>query len=119
MRPHTIEVNRNIVASVLLKQYASPLSKDILDTSLSISFTAEAASDYSGLTREVFSIFFQGHPKKFILRETTNLSPESIPRHVGHCPVTMTLCSKQWVKYFPTGSECFHCSLQKRFPLIH
>ena len=63
-RPHTIEVNCNNVASVLLEQYASPLSKEILDTSLSTSFTAEAASDFSGLNTGGFLYIFQGHPGK-------------------------------------------------------
>ena len=93
-RPHTIEVNCNNVASVLLEQYASPLSKEILDTSLSTSFTAEAASDYSGLTWEVFSIFFKVNQENYF-----DGYYEFAPRHVGHCPVpkTFTHCSQQWV----------------------
>lgn len=64
-RPHSVTVNRNSVASVLLSEYSSKRVHEILGTSLSVVFEDEKATDLSGLTREAFSIFFTDIQERF------------------------------------------------------
>lgn len=58
-KPHSIVIHRNNVAVVLLEEYSSDRAEAILHSSLSINFEGESATDLSGLTREMFSIFFR------------------------------------------------------------
>lgn len=62
-RPYSICVHRNNVCDVLMDTYASVQS--LLNTSLSVSFSGENATDLSGLTRELFTIFFTAVQEKY------------------------------------------------------
>ena len=61
--PYSIVVNRNDVSSVLLDLYSSHAS--IVSTSLPVTFKGEDATDLSGLTRELFTIFFTDIQEKY------------------------------------------------------
>ena len=57
--PYKIEVHRNNVTAVLLSEYGSENVEKIMANSLCVVFEDEKANDLSGLTREVFSIFYK------------------------------------------------------------
>ena len=63
--PFKIEVNRNSVVDVLLSVYGSENVDEILNSSLCVVFEGEKAADLSGLTREVFSIFYSNIQEKY------------------------------------------------------
>ena len=63
--PYGISVHRNNVTTVLLSEYGSDRVHEILDTSISVVFEDEKATENSGLTREVFSIFLKDMQERF------------------------------------------------------
>ena len=69
---------------------------EIFSTSLSIIFEDEKATDLSGVTREVFSIFFSDVRERFF--EISIVFQGLILRLVVHYHALKILCSQPWGK---------------------
>ena len=111
-KPYSITVHRNDVSSPLLDIYASSDSDRILSTTLSVTFNEEKAVDLSGLTRELFTIFFTNVQEKYF-----DGNVECVPRVDPQ--TCQSLSSPDDTMFTTMGKIISHCYiLTKTFPIF-
>lgn len=96
--PYTVAVHRNGVRQRLLQLYKLEACQDLLDRSLSVQFIGERADDLSGVTRELFSIFFR-EVKDAYFEGCTQMAPRVDPQ----------TCDSDGTLFATLGRIASHC----------